>query len=65
MEVEYRALTNAASEVLWLSNLLKEIIVKIQHQRVVLCDNIGATYLCVNPVFHSRMNHLAIDYHFV
>lgn len=25
----------------------------------------GATYLAANPVFHSRMKHLALDYHFV
>jgi len=28
-------------------------------------DNIGATYFCVNHVFHTSMKHLAIDYHFV
>lgn len=28
-------------------------------------DNIGATYLSANPVFHSRMKHLALDYNFV
>ncbi|RVW75660.1 Retrovirus-related Pol polyprotein from transposon RE2 [Vitis vinifera] len=28
-------------------------------------DNVGATYLCSNPVFHSCMKHVAIDYHFI
>ncbi|KAL6314322.1 hypothetical protein AAG906_019022 [Vitis piasezkii] len=29
------------------------------------CDNVGATYLYSNPVFHSCMKHVAIDYHFI
>ena len=28
-------------------------------------DNLGTTYISANLVFHSRMKHLAIDYHFV
>jgi hypothetical protein len=26
---------------------------------------VGATYVCANPVFHSRMKHVAIDFFFV
>lgn len=32
----------------------------------VWCDNFGANYLLVNPLFHSKMKHmaLAMDYYF-
>jgi hypothetical protein len=29
------------------------------------CDNLGAKYLSANPVFHSRTNHIEVNYHFV
>lgn len=64
-ESEYRAIAVAASEVQWIRSLLSELHFPCSMPSVIYSDNIGATYLCANPVFHSRMKHLAIDYHFV
>lgn len=64
-EAEYKALANAAAEVAWVQNLLHELHVTISEPPKLYCDNSGATYLCANPVYHSRMKHVALDYHFV
>lgn len=29
------------------------------------CDNLGETYVSANSIFHSKMKHLGLDYHFV
>ena len=64
-EAEYRVVANTASELRWVCSLLTELGVHVPATPTVYCDNIGATYLCGNPVFHTRMKYLAINYHFV
>lgn len=31
----------------------------------MLCDNISVIALSSNPMFHSRVKHIEIDYHFI
>lgn len=64
-EAEYRSVANTSSELTWISSLLHELGIRITRPPTIYCDNVGATYLCANPVFHSRMKHVALDYHFI
>lgn len=65
-EAEYKSLANVTSEIIWVQTLLKELGISHQPKTACIwCDNLGATYLTVNPVFPSRMKHVEIDYHFV
>ena len=64
-EAEYKAMANATAEVMWVPTLLEELGVKAPKAARLWCDNLGATYLSANPVFHARTKHIEIDFHFV
>jgi histone deacetylase 1/2 len=64
-EAEYKAMANATAEVIWVESLLVELGVKFRRPSRLWCDNLGATYLFANPVFHARAKHIEIDFHFV
>lgn len=64
-EAEYKALANGTSEVTWVQSILKELGVCQSRPPVLWCDNLGATYLTANPVFHARTKHIEADFHFV
>ncbi|KAJ4776116.1 hypothetical protein LUZ62_060373 [Rhynchospora pubera] len=64
-EAEYRSLAVTCAEILWLQYLLREMHMPVHDSPVLWCDNIGATFLASNPIFHARTKHIEIDYHFV
>lgn len=64
-EAEYKSVASTSADVTWVRNLLAELQVNISSTPVIYCDNLSATYVAANPVFHSRMKHIAVDYHFV
>lgn len=64
-EAEYRSAAATAAELRWIVNVLGELGLSSSALPVIYCDNVGATNLCSNPMFHSRMKHVALDYHFI
>lgn len=64
-EAEYKAVANATAELIWVEVLLRELGISQPRPPSLWCDNIGATYLSANPIFHRQTKHVEVDYHFV
>ncbi|KAI5313376.1 hypothetical protein L3X38_042550 [Prunus dulcis] len=64
-EAEYRALANTAADIAWIRQVLQDVKYFLPNPPVMYCDNLSALALSSNPVYHSRIKHLDIDYHFV
>lgn len=64
-ESEYKSLSNTAAELTWLQSILTDLRIPVKSCPILWCDNIGATYLSSNPVFHARTKHIEIDFHYV
>jgi hypothetical protein len=64
-EAEYKALVDGTTEVLWLRYLLTNLCFSPSSATTIWCDNLGAIYLSINPVFHARTKYVEFDYHFV
>lgn len=51
--------------IIWLKSLLKELGVQPLDPPTLWCDNIRATYLIANLVYHACTKHIELDLHFV
>jgi hypothetical protein len=64
-ESEYKSLSNTAVELHWIQSILHDLQFPLPTSPRLWCDNIGATYLSFNPIFHARTKHIEIDFHYV
>lgn len=60
VESEYRGMSNASAELLWIQTVLSEIGIRNLPPPLLLCDNLSATYMAANPILHHRTKHIEI-----
>nr|GEV61741.1 ribonuclease H-like domain-containing protein [Tanacetum cinerariifolium] len=64
-EAEYKSMSTAFSEVVWLDNLLHNLGLRNLYPVELCCDNSLAIQIAANLVFHERTKHFELDVHFV
>jgi hypothetical protein len=64
-EAEYRVLSDAAKNVVYLHRLMNEIGMNTSEPLYILSDNQSCIKLVDNPVLHARTKHIEIQYHFI
>lgn len=52
IEVEYKALVNVVVELIQIQSLLQQLRIATQSMSILHFDNICASYLAINPIFH-------------
>ena len=63
-EAEYIATTTAATQAMWLSRLLGELLDRKMEAVELKVDSKSALALAKNPVFHDRSKHIRTKFHF-
>lgn len=64
-KAEYRSLSSARSEAIWLRHLQDEFGVFLTGSTPFYADNISAIKIATNPIFHEQTKYIEVDYHFI
>jgi hypothetical protein len=62
---EYIALHEASHEVIFLRELLSNLVSPITSPTTLLCDNDAASQLTEDHIFHTRVKHIRVKFHYV
>jgi hypothetical protein len=58
-------LSVAVREAMWLRKLLADLFGHVLDSIVIHCDNQSCVKLSKNPVFHDKLKHIEIKYHYI
>jgi hypothetical protein len=64
-EAEYVAAAAAATQGVWLRNLISDLTGRPPEKFKLFVDNQSAIALVKNPVHHDRSKHIDIKYHYI
>ncbi|RVW68108.1 Retrovirus-related Pol polyprotein from transposon RE1 [Vitis vinifera] len=62
-EAEYRVMSTACSEIVWLRDLLEELGFPHTTSTPLHANNTSAIRIATNPVFHEHTKHIEVDCH--
>ena len=61
IEIEYHVVASTTIELNRVQSLLHDLLATLPSPSILNCDNIEATYVCANLVFHSHSKLIVID----
>ena len=64
-EAEYVVACLASSKAVWLRNILSNLFHLQLDTTCIYCDNQSCLKLSENPVFHDKLKHIEIKYHYI
>ena len=63
-KAKYMATTHTSKEAIWLERLCSNMGL-VQGSIRIDCDSQSEIFLAKNPAYHSKTNHIDVQYHFV
>ena len=64
-EAKYIIASDACKEAVWLRKLISNLFKGNLDSTIIHCDNQSCIKLSENPMFHDRLKHIEMWYHFI